>query len=166
MLDSEVHERVARVEGLVEEVAGDPAAFAALQAIVALYGEALRRIGNRFGPAIADDELVAHLLLVHGLHPVDVEQRVADALDSVRPYLGSHGGDVELVGVAGTVARVRLHGSCDGCASSRVTLRNAIEAAILQAAPELERVEAEEPAERLLQISRVAPGPCLPGTRV
>ena len=77
------------------------------------------------------------------------------ALDDVRPYLGSHGGDVELLGVENGVARVRLEGTCNGCPSSTVTLRNAIEEAIMGAAPELERVEAEgvaEPQPALVQI--------------
>ena len=54
----------------------------------------------------AADDLVASLLLVHGLHPDDVGTRVERALDTVRPYLGSHGGDVELLGItdAGVVA--------------------------------------------------------------
>ncbi len=49
---------------------------------------------------LAADDLVASLLAVHGLHPYDVETRVARALDGVRPYLGSHGGDVELLGLS------------------------------------------------------------------
>jgi Fe-S cluster biogenesis protein NfuA len=102
------------------------------------------------------DELVSHLLLVHGLHPEDVETRVAQALEEVRPYLGSHGGDVELLGVADGIARVRLVGTCDGCPSSTATLRYAIEEAVAKAAPELDGVEAEgvaEPApQQLLQI--------------
>src|SRR5687767_3620052 len=48
---------------------------------------------------LADDDLLASLLLVHGLHPYGVETRVEHALESVRPYLGSHGGDVELLAV-------------------------------------------------------------------
>ena len=71
---------------------------------------------------------MASLLLVHGLHPYDVETRVARALDGVRPYLGSHGGDVELLGVTDDgVVRLRLLGSCDGCPSSSVTLKLAVE---------------------------------------
>jgi Fe-S cluster biogenesis protein NfuA/nitrite reductase/ring-hydroxylating ferredoxin subunit len=94
--------------------------------------------------AIAQDELVASLLLVHGLHPYSVEQRVQQALDSVRPYLGSHGGDVELLSVTdnGTV-RLRLLGSCDGCPSSSVTLELAVESAIEAAAPEVATIEVE-----------------------
>jgi Fe-S cluster biogenesis protein NfuA len=155
MDDADVRERVARVEELLGSIEGDARALEAVQAVVELYGEALERVVASAGAAaFADDELLSHLLLVHGLHPEDVETRVARALDEVRPYLGSHGGDVELLGVEGGVARVRLGGTCDGCASSAVTLTNAIETAIARAAPELEGVEAEgvsEP-EPLLQI--------------
>jgi Fe-S cluster biogenesis protein NfuA/nitrite reductase/ring-hydroxylating ferredoxin subunit len=97
--------------------------------------------------ALAADELVAGLLLVHGLHPYDVTLRVEQALEAVRPYLGSHGGDVELLEVTddGTV-RLRLLGSCDGCPSSAVTLKLAVEGAIEAAAPEVTAIEVEEAA--------------------
>jgi Fe-S cluster biogenesis protein NfuA len=96
--------------------------------------------------ALADDELVASLLLVHGLHPHDVTTRVSAALDSVRPYLGSHGGDVELLDVDdGGVVRIRLLGSCDGCPSSAVTLQLAVEGAIEAAAPEVTSIEVDTP---------------------
>ena len=107
---------------------------------------------------LAADDLVASLLLVHGLHPYDVGQRVELALESVRPYLGSHGGDVELLEVSdeGTV-RLRLLGSCDGCPSSSVTLKLAVEGAIEAAAPEVTAIEVEdaEPtdAETLIPVS-------------
>ena len=115
-----------------------------------LYGAGLERIldivydggglGDEVLAALAADDLVASLLLVHGLHPYDVAQRVEQALDSVRPYLGSHGGDVELVGVSDEgVVRLRMLGSCDGCPSSSVTLTLAVESAIEAAAPEVSR---------------------------
>ncbi|MGH3424148.1 MAG: NifU family protein, partial [Nocardioidaceae bacterium] len=62
----------------------------------------------------------------------------------VRPYLGSHGGDVELLGVEEGVVRLRLLGSCDGCPSSSVTLKLAVETAIESAAPEVSSIEVEE----------------------
>jgi Fe-S cluster biogenesis protein NfuA/nitrite reductase/ring-hydroxylating ferredoxin subunit len=65
----------------------------------------------------------------------------------VRPYLQSHGGNVELLGVEEGVARLRLQGSCSGCPSSTMTLKLAIEEAVLKAAPDLERIEAEGVAE-------------------
>ena len=69
------------------------------------------------------------------------------ALDSVRPLLGQHGGDVELLGVdeeAGAV-HLRLLGSCDGCPSSSATLKGAVEVALAQHAPEIVILDVEEP---------------------
>jgi Fe-S cluster biogenesis protein NfuA/nitrite reductase/ring-hydroxylating ferredoxin subunit len=166
---------IGRVEGLLEELEslGDPAtrdvALETVQAVLELYGAGLERIVGRLDApqvtALATDELVEHLLLLHGLHPVSIEERVRDALEGVRPYLGSHGGDVELVGVSDGVARVRLQGSCEGCPASSMTLKLAIEDAVLKAAPDVERVEAEEGAAApataggspLLQIEVVKP---------
>lgn len=97
--------------------------------------------------ALAADDLVASLLMVHGLHPHDVTTRVEKALEQVRPYLGSHGGDVELLGVGEDgVVRLRLLGSCDGCASSSVTLQLAVEGAVEAAAPEVTGIEVDTPS--------------------
>ncbi len=120
-----------------------------------LYGAGIERIlelvhdaghlDDQVLDALAADDLVASLLLVHGLHPYDVGQRVEQALVGVRPYLGSHGGDVELLGVsADGVVRLRLLGSCDGCPSSSVTLKLAVEGAIEAAAPEVSAIEVED----------------------
>jgi len=92
--------------------------------------------------ALVADDVVAGLLLIHGLHPYDVRTRVESALESVRPYLGTHGGDVELLDVTDDgVVRLRLLGSCDGCPSSAVTLELAVESAVEAAAPEVTSIE-------------------------
>jgi Fe-S cluster biogenesis protein NfuA len=151
--DEEVRELVGHVEALLEQLEGDARASEAVQALAALYGEALARLLAGANPL--EDELLSHLLLVHDLHPVDLETRVRQALDEVRPYLESHGGDVELLSVENNVARVRLAGTCNGCRSSTVTLRDAIEQAIMKTAPEVELIEAEgvaEPEPTLVQI--------------
>jgi len=113
-----------------------------------LYGAVLERmmdVASAADPDLADrlaaDDLVASLLLVHGLHPHDVERRVSDALDSVRPYLGSHGGDVSLLGVHDGVVRLQFQGSCKTCPSSSVTLELAVEDAVRAAAPEISSIE-------------------------
>lgn len=117
-----------------------------------LYGAALGRllrIATDHSPepaeavteAVAADNLVASLLLVHGLHPYPVHRRIADALDSVRPYLGSHGGDVDLIEVDGPVVRLRFTGSCKSCPSSAATLELTIEDAIRAAAPEISSID-------------------------
>jgi Fe-S cluster biogenesis protein NfuA/nitrite reductase/ring-hydroxylating ferredoxin subunit len=156
--DQGLQERVARIETLLGEIEAltDPNARSKAaemaQILLELYGEGLARMmevvaqgaeGEKAFEAFAEDELISHLLLLHGLHPLDVETRVVRALEEVRPYLQSHGGDVELLGIEGGVARVRMEGSCDGCPSSAVTLKLAIEEAVLKAAPDLEGIEAE-----------------------
>jgi Fe-S cluster biogenesis protein NfuA/nitrite reductase/ring-hydroxylating ferredoxin subunit len=157
-----------RIEELLGQIrsAGDPGtaetAEEVVRLVVELYGAGLERTVELAGPDALErflgDELVASLLVLHGLHPKDTRTRVVEALDQVRPYLGSHAGGVELLGVdseAGVV-RLRLEGSCDGCPSSTQTVKLAIERAIEQAAPEVTAVEVEnltvEKEPQLLQI--------------
>jgi Fe-S cluster biogenesis protein NfuA len=150
-------EAVERVEGLLDELESQPKVTELVQALLELYGEGLRRIAARFDMReLAGDELVDHLRFLHGLHPVPVEERVAAALAEMRPYLDSHCGDVRLLGVEDGVVRLQLQGSCSGCPSSAVTLRHGIEEAIYKAAPDVERVVAEDaPAQTLLQIDNL-----------
>jgi Fe-S cluster biogenesis protein NfuA/nitrite reductase/ring-hydroxylating ferredoxin subunit len=170
--DRAARERVARVDALLEDLGGAigavpvDTAVELVQALLDLYGEGLARVvahvaaadaSGALARAFSDDELVAHLLLLHGLHPVALEDRVREALAEVRPYLESHGGDVDLLGIDEGVVRLALRGSCDGCASSTMTLKLAIEDAIHKAAPDVEAVVAEgaaeaAPAPGLLQI--------------
>ncbi len=161
MDDEATTDRVARVEGLLEQVdaladpAGRQTAAELVQALVELYGEGLGRVMEAVAATEADlvrdmmceDELVSHLLFLHDLHPVPLEARVNGALDGVRPYLESHGGGVELLGIDDGVVRLRLEGSCSGCPSSTMTLKLAIEEAIHKAAPDVEEIEAEGVAE-------------------
>jgi len=164
MTDREARDRVARVESLLERLeagghaAEREAALACVQALLDLYGEGLARmighlaeqcsgeVEQRVSDAFTRDELVSHLLILHGLHPEEVRRRVEGALDEVRPYLRSHGGNVELVRVEGGTVRLRLQGSCHGCPSSSATLRTTVEDAILAAAPEIMLIETDDGA--------------------
>jgi len=143
MTDAEARERVSRIETMLEDA--DDAATELVADLLELYGEGLgRMLDCRCDTeAMARDELVSHLLLLHGLHPVPLEERVRGALDEVRPYLDAHGGDVELLGVEDGVVHLRLEGSCKGCPSSQVTLKSAIEEAIHKTAPDVEVIEAD-----------------------
>lgn len=160
----ELVDRVQRLTGELESLT-DPAARSIAERLMAalleLYGEGLERIlelvGDDAARSLADDGVVASLLLIHDLYPVPLEQRVAEALQSVRPYMESHGGDVELLGLEGGVARLRLSGSCNGCAASAATLELAIEKALQESAPDLLGLEVEGVAEP-------PAGPPLPGT--
>src|SRR4029077_5619550 len=126
--------------------------LAAIVAALADEGEPGRAIMDR----LTADPLVEGLLLLHGLHPLDVDARIQRALDQVRPYLGSHAGGVQYLGVSDGVARLRLEGSCHGCPSSTVTVRLAIEGAVQDAAPEVTEVVVggmnAPPEPKLLQI--------------
>ncbi|MBV8821760.1 MAG: NifU family protein, partial [Ktedonobacteraceae bacterium] len=173
--DVQEHQRRAeRIESLIQEVANfpDPHAREAteelLQALLDMYGEGLARVleiteekgdvGHALIASFASDDLLASLFLLHGLHPIDLETRLARALDEVRPYLKSHGGNVELLRVENGVAYLRLQGSCHGCPSSAMTLKLAIEESIHKAAPDLEGLEVEgvtEPKAPAIPVSFV-----------
>ena len=124
-----------------------------VSAVVQMYGAGLERIlqrllaggevGEQIAVSLTDDPFLATLLLIHDLHPVPLEARVQDALDSVRPYMESHGGNVELLSLENGIARIHLRGSCSDCSASAVTLELAIKQALEQAAPDLEGLEVE-----------------------
>lgn len=158
--EAQEHERqVARIETLVQEVAAfpDPRARATteelIQALMDMYGEGLARLleltaqtgasGLALIDTFAGDDLLGSLFMLHGLHPLDVETRVMQALDEVRPYLKSHGGNVEFIKVENGIAHLRLEGSCHGCPGSTITLKLAIEEAIYKAAPDLDGLQVE-----------------------
>ena len=167
MDDLEARELVARVEQLLDRVEGIPDAAARdtatemAGALLDLYGEGIARLAALVPDpaAAAGDELVSHLLLLHGMHPVPVEDRVRAALDEVRPYLDSHGGGVELVEVASGTVRLRMRGSCSGCPSSAVTLKLAIEDAIRKHAPDVDEIEAQDAAPEPALIELAPPAP-------
>src|SRR6266566_5109972 len=158
--DLQEHQRRAEhIDALIQKVAAfpDPHARATteelIQALLDMYGEGLARIleltaqseasGHALIETFAGDELVSSLFLLHGLHPIDIETRIARALVEVRPYLKSHGGNVELVKIEDSVAYLRLEGSCHGCPASTITLKLAIEEAIYKVAPDLEDLQVE-----------------------
>lgn len=122
-----------------------------VQALLELHGATLERaleIVHENDPTLvdklADDPLVSNLLILHGLHPLDLEARVRGALEKVKPRLGLHGGSVEVIGVTpeGGI-KLRLEGNCNGCPSSRITLKSSIEEAIYAAAPDVTGLEVE-----------------------
>lgn len=134
-----VHERAEELVRLVVELYG-----AGLERALDLIYEA-GGLTEQALASLAGDSLVSSLLLVHGLHPYGVEKRVEDALTTVRPYMGSHGGDVKLIGVSDDgVVTLQMLGSCEGCPSSSVTLKLAVEGAIEAAAPEVTRIDVVE----------------------
>jgi Fe-S cluster biogenesis protein NfuA/nitrite reductase/ring-hydroxylating ferredoxin subunit len=152
--------RVQELTGRLEDL-DDPAcrelAEELTAAVVQMYGAGLERIVELADDATRDemakDSLVGGLLMIHDLYPVPIEERVMQALDTVRPYMESHGGNVELLGIENGIARLRLQGSCKSCRASSSTLELAVRQALEDAAPDLDGmdvegiVEAQEEAE-------------------
>lgn len=100
------------------------------------------------------------VLAMYGLVDVPPELLVEEALDEVRPYIESHGGNVELLRVEGGTVHLRLGGACDGCAGSATTLTRGVEEAVREHYPGFERIVAHAPepvAPALLQIQMVRP---------
>jgi Fe-S cluster biogenesis protein NfuA/nitrite reductase/ring-hydroxylating ferredoxin subunit len=130
-------------------------------AIVQMYGVGIERMlrileqtpgAEPAREAFAADELISSLLLIHDLHPVPVDVRAARALDRVRPYMESHGGNVEFLGIEDGVAKLRLQGSCKSCSASSATLELAVRQALEELCPDLEGMDVEG-----------VPGPEVPG---
>jgi Fe-S cluster biogenesis protein NfuA/nitrite reductase/ring-hydroxylating ferredoxin subunit len=111
------------------------------------YDEGLRKIlavmPEERVAELAADGVVASILLAHDLYPVSLEDRVREALEEVRPYLESHDGGIELLGVEDGIVRLRMQGSCNGCGASFATLEAAVESALRAHAPDLEGMDVE-----------------------
>ena len=160
MVERRAEATTSRVDGLLRELGVQPSVERAaekaeelVRALVELYGEGLERIleivydasGDRaqhIFATLCEDRFVESLLALHDLHPLSMDDRVRAALDSVRPYLESHEGEIEFVRVEGNVAYVKMGGSCDGCPSSAATLKHGIEKAIFERIPEITEVRA------------------------
>ncbi|MEO5717178.1 MAG: NifU family protein [Chthoniobacterales bacterium] len=156
----EFQKRLGRVEELIAALESTPDEAVReqvrelIQSLLELHGNGLEQILNVVydagigGTAVIDelsrDQLVSGLLLLHGLHPLDLETRVRNAIEEVKPRLGLHGGSVELLGVnpEGRV-HLKLQGNCHECPSSRLTLRFSIEEALYAAAPDLTGLDVE-----------------------
>lgn len=149
-----------RIEAILESIKGANPVTARAKAeelvrtIVQFYGTGLSRVleivdeaSGEVSPAIFErlsaDKFVSALLLLHDLHPLTLDERVHNALESVRPYLKSHEGGVAITNIHEGVVYLRMEGSCNGCTASAETVRTAIENAIKEAAPEITEVRAE-----------------------
>ena len=137
---------VARLETEIEtwDAEKRAAAQAYRQAIDALHAEALRRLVRALRDAAAGalreaagDEVVYAVLRHHGILKPSIAERVESALDSVRPILAGHGGDVELVRVEPPAIAIRFMGACDNCPASRLTIDAAVKTAVQAACPEI-----------------------------
>lgn len=153
--------QAAQIEALIQEVAAFPESQVRmkveelLHALLDIYGEGIKRIfemtaraettGQALIEMMASDELVGALLLLHGLHPISLETRLLQALEGIQPTVQSHGGRLEFIQLKDGIATLRLAGGgCHGCQSSQVMLRQMVEEAVYNAAPDLDGIQVEE----------------------
>ena len=151
---TDIQNQLKSIEALVHRIekADDPTMAATARELVQLlmefHGAGIERMlavvhqtapsGSIVIDALGRDDLVRSLLLLYGLHPDSLETRVTQALEKTRPYLKSHGGNVNIVTVDDSgVVTLRLEGNCHGCPSSSATLKLAVEEAIYDAAPDV-----------------------------
>ena len=176
----ESRQQAQSIESLISrlESVSDPAVKAAaqelVQALMEFHGAGLERWLDIIresgdpGRAIIDrlgrDELVRSLLLLYGLHPVDLHTRVAEALDGMRSSLESNGASAELVSIddEGAVT-VHFQAKSSGCGSSGSSLKSSLEAALHEAAPDASSIHIKDTSLSSSGIAFVPLANLLPG---
>ncbi len=174
----DLDEAFAHMGRLIEEIEGsaDPEVrgkvFELLDWIDGFHREAVARIVGLLPfdafQALREDPVVDRLIETYSDDdeaPEDLAESLEEALDEIRPYLHSHGGEMEVLGVAEGVVRLRLMGSCDGCPSSTITLTQGVEKILRERWPGFRKIEVEgleeekkEAPQKLLQIQTLRKG--------
>jgi hypothetical protein len=155
----EFQRRLESIEELIRRIesASDPhirsTAQELVQVVMDLHATGLERIleilrasgaaGQGVIESLSRDDLVSNLLVLYGLHPLSIEDRLAQALDKIRPSLKKRGGEVELVQLTEGAVKLRLQ--ANGNAAS---LKELVEGAVYQAAPDITSLVIEGPEDR------------------
>ncbi|MGA7925943.1 MAG: NifU family protein [Candidatus Sulfotelmatobacter sp.] len=178
-------EDIERIGGLVQEIESiaDPAVRAAtknlVQSLMDLHGAALEKaldiVAEAGGPGMSiidrlgRDSLVSSVLILYGLHPEDIETRVAKAVDRVRPQLRKQGCEVELLSVTDGAIRLRVETGSHTCGSTAKTLQATLEGAMYDAAPDLTSLVIggfdEKPASGFVALDKLMSGAAAPVVR-
>src|SRR5262249_45688801 len=136
---------VQRVSNLTDQEART-AALDLLQSSMDLHGAALNRMvevlsqsgdaGRNLLSKLGNDPLICGLLVLYGIHPVSLEDRISRALEKLGPQLRKQNAGAELMSITEGVVRIRITGASHGCGSSPDALKSMAQQAILEAAPE------------------------------
>ena len=161
MENAEFQQHAAKIEQLVQRVSSLPdddaraAALDLLQSLMDMHGSGLTRMvelllesgeaGRASLTLLGKDPLICGLLVLYGVHPVPLEQRVAEAIDKLAPQLRKQSGSAELLAIAEGVVRVSIRASGNGCHSSPDAFKSMVEQAIREVAPEIVEVIADSP---------------------
>jgi Fe-S cluster biogenesis protein NfuA len=151
--DKDFQIKVQRIGELVRDLENiaDPesrtSAKALVQLLLDLHSVGLERVmeivagsgdaGQRTIDDLGRDPLVSSLLVLYGLHPLDMESRVAQAVEKIQPRVRKGGGELELRGVEGNVVRLQLRVTGHACGSTGKTLKSMVEEALYDAAPDM-----------------------------
>ncbi|HWB72903.1 MAG TPA: NifU family protein [Egibacteraceae bacterium] len=160
---------LAQIEELLAEIdemddAVKERVFALLDGIDALHRTAIVQLEQVLGAQSIETLREAHpatawLLEAYGIG-FDERPAVEAALESIRPYIHSHGGSLEVLDVTGGIVRLKMSGSCSGCTASAITLKQGVLEALREGFPGFVDLEVEEddapahppPGATLLQI--------------
>jgi Fe-S cluster biogenesis protein NfuA len=159
MNSNEFQAHTEQIERLVEQVSSladseaRSLALGLVQALMDLHGAGLSRMVELLGDSgetgrkslikLGADPVVCGLMVLYGIHPVEFRDRVNTAIEEVRPHVQKQGGKVELLEVSDGVVRVSISSSSNGCHSSPDALKQLVEQAIREAAPEVIEVVAD-----------------------
>jgi nitrite reductase/ring-hydroxylating ferredoxin subunit/Fe-S cluster biogenesis protein NfuA len=163
----QLDQAMARIAGLEPEARR--AIERALEALNALHKAGLTTLvrtmkddprGKELLFDLVDEPDVRMILAMHGIIRPDPETLARRVLDQLRIGLQSHGGDVELDGIRGGVAYVRLQGACNGCSMAAVTMRDGVEKALVEGVPGVTAVEVlpNDPTPTLIPLSSIGIG--------
>lgn len=148
--------KVQRIGELVGELENIPdaearaSARALVQLLLDLHAVGLERVmeivskngepGQHTIDDLGRDPLVSSLLVLYGLHPLDLESRAAQAVERVRPHVRKGGGELELLSIESGVVRLHLQVTGHGCGSTARTLKTMVEDALYAAVPDMNRL--------------------------
>jgi Fe-S cluster biogenesis protein NfuA len=145
--DRAVRERLAALDEQLAQLENTPGpigelALAAVSGLAEIYGQALARTLDLADPALVErmlgDELIGHLLVLHGIHPAPIEDRTSRVIEGLRAALSARGAEIDLAGIEQRVVILRL--SLKGCGTSAAGIEQAVRDAVLAAVPELSAV--------------------------
>ena len=178
----EFQRRLQKIEGLVGkiEATADPSLRTMVQELVQLvmelHGAGVERMlklireaggeGESVIEKLGRDELVASILVLYGLHPAGLEERVAQALKEARRRLRAHEGEVELLSIQDGAVRLRLRANGHGCGSTAQALKEIVEESVYETAPDIAALVIEDAGEKqgfvpLERLQGMAPAPPL-----
>ena len=178
MADKDFREDLQRIGGLGEEIESiaDPATRAAtknlVQSLMDLHGSALEKAldivaqagepGMNIIDQLGRDSLVSSVLILYGLHPDGIQDRVVKAVERMRPHLRKQGCEVEAIDVNDGLVRLRVETGSHTCGSTAKTLQTTLEGVIYDAAPDMTALVIEgledKPASGFVALDKLMAG--------